>query len=645
MYLTVRNMNNHTKLYSDGYRPWCKRPGDAWRRLADRSSLEFSIVREGDTFGIRWRHEASRGAGTTYFAFCAPYGYLECQGLLEELEEAFADHTYSWPDPHRPLRNLSRSINDCWFPRAGRDLVFRRQLLHRSLQGRRVDLLTITAIPQKSGEEPDILPQDLPCATLASNVPKFENRPIIFISARVHPGETPGEFVFLGLLRFLLSEDPRASSLRQQFQFKLVPMLNPDGVACGHYRTNTIGLNLNRHYDKPNVLSHEGVWAVKRCLSLWSKQGRLLFYLDLHGHASKKGCFLFANRMAGPGQGWNSGYARVFQVNSPHFDLEQCEFGDDYEKEFREGIGKHGSGRVAIHRDCRLCNSYTLECNYNKGRLSRPIMPPKGLTKADPPAAQVWSEEPVPYDQGTWAQIGEASCISILDLFGHNCHSRLPNSVRHTSLQSLLGSTIRPRTGRTTHIKDVVPQGVGLSPEDLAARERPCWRSGCCWADGCTRPGRPPSRERAGMVRAHLAEPREARVGESETLEKKIEDGRPKELRIAGARAVPRPRDGEGKAASEPSRTLDRMPKAAPSEERCPSEAKHKPCRLERLPSAKAKDPKDQLSCRESKENKEPKVRQAAQVLRRRRTLSGDPRKAHRGEEAKARPTSSVGLS
>eukprot|EP00435_Cladocopium_sp_Y103_P057067 s183_g19.t1 len=523
MYLTVRNMNNHTKLYSDGYRPWCKRPGDAWRRLADRSSLEFSIVREAETFGIRWRHEASRGAGTTYFAFCAPYGYLDCQGLLEELDEAFADHTYSWPDPHRP-----------------------------------------------------------------------------------------------------------ACSLRQQFQFKLVPMLNPDGVACGHYRTNTIGLNLNRHYDKPNVLSHEGVWAVKRCLSLWSKQGRLLFYLDLHGHASKKGCFLFANRMAGPGQGWNSGYARVFQVNSPHFDLEQCEFGDDYEKEFREGIGKHGSGRVAIHRDCRLCNSYTLECNYNKGRLSRPIVQPKGLTGVDPPAAQ----EPVPYDQGTWAQIGEASCISILDLFGHNCHSRLPNSVRHTSLQSLLGSTIRPRTGRTTHVKDVVPQGVGLSPEDVAARERPCWRVGCCWADGRTRPGRPPSRERAGMVRAPLAEPREARVAESETLEKRLEDGRPKELRIAGARAVPRPKNGEGKAASEPSRTLDRMLKAPPIEERCPSEAKHKPCRLERLPSAKAKDPKDPwkicwmqldpVSCRESKENKEPKVRQA-QVLRRRRTLLEKP--------------------
>ena len=39
----------------------------------------------------------------------------------------------------------------------------------------------------------------------------FANKPVFFMSARVHPGETPASHVLDGLLDFLLrADDPRA---------------------------------------------------------------------------------------------------------------------------------------------------------------------------------------------------------------------------------------------------------------------------------------------------------------------------------------------------------------------------------------------------------------------------------------------------
>ena len=48
-----------------------------------------------------------------------------------------------------------------------------------------------------------------------------------------------------GIIEFLVSNDPNAQKLRDKFVFKIVPMLNPDGVIIGNYRCSIAAHDLN----------------------------------------------------------------------------------------------------------------------------------------------------------------------------------------------------------------------------------------------------------------------------------------------------------------------------------------------------------------------------------------------------------------
>jgi cytosolic carboxypeptidase protein 2/3 len=61
------------------------------------------------------------------------------------------------------------------------------------------------------------------------------------MTARVHPGEPVSSFMMKGFLDFILGSSEEANKLREIFIFKIVPMLNPDGVIHGNYRCSLVG--------------------------------------------------------------------------------------------------------------------------------------------------------------------------------------------------------------------------------------------------------------------------------------------------------------------------------------------------------------------------------------------------------------------
>jgi hypothetical protein len=55
-----------------------------------------------------------------------------------------------------------------------------------------------------------------------------------------------------GILEFLTGDTLEAQILRQNFVFKIIPMLNPDGVINGNYRCSLAGCDLNRRWKYPS---------------------------------------------------------------------------------------------------------------------------------------------------------------------------------------------------------------------------------------------------------------------------------------------------------------------------------------------------------------------------------------------------------
>lgn len=65
--------------------------------------------------------------------------------------------------------------------------------------------------------------------------------------------------------------------LRSRFVFKIVPMINPDGVIVGNYRCGLAGRDLNRNYRQPTKEAFPTVWYTKAMIEDFSRTHRVRF--------------------------------------------------------------------------------------------------------------------------------------------------------------------------------------------------------------------------------------------------------------------------------------------------------------------------------------------------------------------------------
>ncbi|KAM9017278.1 cytosolic carboxypeptidase-like protein 5 isoform 3-T3 [Ara ararauna] len=534
--LHIVNMNKQSRLYSQGMSPFVRtlpvRP--RWERIRERPS--FEMVETQFVLSFVHRFLEHRGA-TTYFAFCYPFSYTECQEMLAQLDSRFQECRHM--SPSSPLDSV----------------YYHRELLCHSLDKLRVDLLTITSCHGMLEKREPRLDKLFP-DTATPRPHRFAGKRVFFLSSRVHPGETPSSFVFNGFLDFILREDdPRAQMLRRMFVFKLIPMLNPDGVVRGHYRTDSRGVNLNRQYLNPDAELHPAVYGAKAILlyhhvhsrvlpgspdwrtyisplstsslstksynhsihsstpssqaalsvlekannlrnsprawhasvylspsqearlpgvlpsrpgskdrAVWilsssptlehceeeaqrpptplpeaipPQDSGLAYYVDLHGHASKRGCFMYGNSFSDENdQVENMLFPKLISLNSPYFDFMGCNFSEKnmYAKDKRDGQSKEGSGRVAIYKALGIIHSYTLECNYNTGRFVNTIpvaCHDNGRASPPPPAAF-----PSKYTVELFEQVGRALAVAALDMAECNPWPRIILS-EHSCLSNL----------------------------------------------------------------------------------------------------------------------------------------------------------------------------------------------------------------
>mmetsp|Transcript_20229 Transcript_20229/g.37724 ORF Transcript_20229/g.37724 Transcript_20229/m.37724 type:complete len:558 (+) Transcript_20229:867-2540(+) len=300
------NLLKTSSLYNCGMQPlmYSVSSGKSWRRVGtDVCYFQSNLQKRsgGNYFTLAFTVEFESDNDTVYFAHNYPY-------------------TVTMLTQHIDLISCKTDR-------------LTRKTLCQTEGGNIVELLTITSL---------------------SEVESLKSRKGVVLMSRVHPGESNSSWMMKGIIDFLVGPSLEAKILRDNFVFKIIPMLMPDGVMMGSTRCGLSGVDANRCWNDPDSRTLPEIYHAKQMIKRFSEERELVLLVDLHGHSVKKNFFMY-------GCTSRAGYKEkifpmIMKQTSKMFSFDDCTFGLQKSKE--------GTARVELFKELNLLYSYTLEGSF-----------------------------------------------------------------------------------------------------------------------------------------------------------------------------------------------------------------------------------------------------------------------------------------
>uniref|UniRef100_A0A8D8VZJ2 Cytosolic carboxypeptidase 6 n=2 Tax=Cacopsylla melanoneura TaxID=428564 RepID=A0A8D8VZJ2_9HEMI len=246
--LNIVNIGKTKNLFREGMTPLVRSTSrnKKWYRMLNRDVYYHRSNAHRKHYVLSLIFAFDKEEDAYQISFSYPYSYSKCKLYLDTLEKK-------------------------------KNEFFHREVVNHSIQKRNIDVVTITDLKMNENHKGKLR--------------------VVVILSRVHPGESPTSFICQGIIDLLISNHHIAKTLRSHVVFKIFPMLNPDGVFLGNFRSNYVGLDLNRSYHHISEWSHPGIYSALTLITSLNqdKNLELDFIIDLHAHSSLKGLFIYGN--------------------------------------------------------------------------------------------------------------------------------------------------------------------------------------------------------------------------------------------------------------------------------------------------------------------------------------------------------------